>query len=40
MALDQLMTAMADGTPYAEDGASSRLGLLPLAWHADEFYDM
>ena len=39
-ALDRLMTAVAEGTPYAEDSASAYLGLLPLAWHADELYDL
>ncbi|MBO4825620.1 MAG: hypothetical protein J5506_00065 [Prevotella sp.] len=39
-AFDQLMAAAADATPYAEDSASAYLGRLPLAWHADEIYDM
>lgn len=39
-ALGELLEAVADGTPYAEDTASFYLGLLPLAWHHDEFYDI
>lgn len=39
-ALEKLLTAAGDATPYAEDTASAYLGRLPIAWHSDELYDL
>lgn len=38
--LQQMMTAVANATPMVEDAVAGRIGLLPIAWHVDEVYDI
>ncbi len=39
-ALRQLMRAVNAATPAVEDSVAAKIGLMPLAWHVNEIYDI